>query len=400
MLKLKQCIIITIIRRMKAIISMTSFKNTFLLLFCLLLVGCKKNTLSELLEFNVNGNYPVMTLDIEDVANIEYLILEVDDDYLFSHFITMTDNFLICGASDEFLFFNRTTGKPVSKVSRRGNGPGDYNLGIVPVYSEKQDEFFLFDLPAGIKVYGKDGTFKRKFALKANIYPSGLNSLYDYDDERLLFNCFSFSGDMKDTSFFLISKQDGFMKEIHIPYDEKVDLILTQGIAGAVANGYFAVRNGKDYLLTEYSSDTVYRFTSECELIPVLVRTPSIQKMETKILLHSWLETDNYKFFSTEKLEIDWNNHQGFQTKGYLMEKHTGKFFQTNMRMRDYKEKELIIGPSVIDKTPNQHTGIIVLTALELHKANEENKLEGKLKEVTERLTEDDEYIFMILTFK
>ena len=68
--------------------------------------------------------------------------------------------------------------------------------------------------------------------------------------------------------------------------------------------------------------------------------------------------------------------------------------------MFEYKGKELILGPSIINNTSDQRTGIIVLTALELQAANAENKLSGKLKEVTDRLTEDDEYVFMILKFK
>ena len=107
-----------------------------------------------------------------------------------------------------------------------------------------------------------------------------------------------------------------------------------------------------------------------------------------------------YLFFSTQKIEFDWNTLKWPPAKGYLMEKKTGQFFQTNVHMRDYKGKELILGPSVIHNAPNNQTGIIVWNALELLSANKENKLSGKLKEMTERLSEDDEFIFMILKFK
>jgi hypothetical protein len=312
----------------------------------------------------------------------------------------MTDSFFVCKNRDEFLFFSRTTGKPVSKVSRRGNGPGEYNLPVISVYSEAKDELFILDYPVAIKVYGRDGTFKRELPFNGDLYPNGTNALYDYDEERLLFNVFSFGGHMQDTSFIFISKHDGSPEGLRIPYKERVDLIFVQGAGVTIAEAYFAVRNGKDYLLTEYSSDTVYRFTPEHELIPVLVRTPSIQKMEAKVLLHSWLETGKYLFFSTEKPDWDRNASKGFQTKGYLMEKRSGEFFQTNVRMDDYKGREVILGPSVIDKTRNPQTGVIALSASELHAANAENKLSGRLKEVTDRLTGDDEYVFMILRFK
>ena len=366
-------------------------------------MSCKKHVSNDLIVFDVNGNFPIKTLDIEDVADIEYLILDAtDDNYLFMSFVTMTENYAICYSSveNEFLFFNRTTGKPVSKVSRLGNGPGEYTIPAVTVYSEAKDEFFVFDYAAGIKVYGKDGTFKRQLPFDRYLYPSTSRAFYDYDEEHLLINCFSFKGGMKDSSFMLISKQDGATESIYIPYEEHVSLIITQGMAGGSAQSNHAVRNGKDYLLTDYSSDTVYRFTPERELIPVLVRKPSIQKMENKILLHSWLETSSYLFFSTDGLGFDWDRLKGLPAKGYLMDKRSGELFQSKVQMLDYKGKELIIGPSVITKTSSQHTGVIMLSALELHKANEENKLSGKLKEATEHLTDNDEYVFMILKFK
>jgi hypothetical protein len=316
----------------------------------------------------------------------------------------MTDSFIVClGEDNSVVFFERKTGQPVSKVSRYGNGPEEYIRTIGPVYSEAKDELFFIDYPAGIKVYGKDGTFKRKLPWCGDWYPNwGSSLLFDYDDEHLLLSMFSFKGNMKDTSFVLVSKQDGLMEGICIPYEKKVDVFFSQGVAMATPeNVCWAARSGTDFLLTEYSSDTVFCFTSERKLIPVLVRTPSIQQMETKTLLHSWVETSRYLFFCTEKMAFDWKKlKDGFPMKGYLMKKRSGGFFRTNIRMRDYKGKELILGPSVLGMTSNEQTGIIALTASELYTANEDNKLSGKLKEVTDRLTEDDENVYMILKFK
>lgn len=389
-------------------------KQTISTASCILLLGlsllsCKKNTSTDLIVFDLNGNFPVKTLDIEDVAEIEYLTLELHDDYLFTELAQMTDSFMICyGEEESFIFFDRTTGQPVSKVSRYGNGPEEYTSIFIPVYSETKDELFILDYPS-IKVYGRDGTFKRKLPFGRDLGVNwGIPPIFDYDEEHLLLSVFSYEEEaMKDTSFILLSKQDGLVEGIRIPYKERVNLFFirenNEGVAipATPPNVCWAVRNGKDFLLTEYASDTVFRFTPERELIPVLIRTPSIQQMETKTFLHSWVETSRYLFFCTEKLEFDWNDlEDGFPTKGYLMEKHSGEFFQTHIQMRDFKGKELILGSSVIGGVPNGHTGIITLKASELQAANKENKLSGKLKEVTDCLTEIDEYIFMILKFK
>ena len=54
---------------MKAI----GIKIVLLATLCLSFLSCKKNTSNDLMVFDVNGNYPVKTLYIEDVADIEYL---------------------------------------------------------------------------------------------------------------------------------------------------------------------------------------------------------------------------------------------------------------------------------------------------------------------------------------
>ena len=382
------------------------FRNVYLLLFCLSLIGCKKHTSNELIVFDVNSNFSIKTLDIEDVADIEYLVLDIsDDDYLFRYFYAMTDSFIICNRRNDFLFFSRSTGKPVSKVSRFGQGPGEYVGNRLPVYDEKKDDFFIID-GFEIKVYGRDGTFKRKF-LYINEPSFFTHTLFDYDEKYLLAygyparlfvsHC---EGCMKDTSFMLVSKQDGFKDVISIPFEERISIVISQESVGGFADVYPAIRNGYDFLLTDYSADTVYRFTSDRQLIPVLVREPSIQKMNTKIFLHSWLETGQFLFFSTQKIDFDWSSGKWPLEKGYLMDKNSGELFQANVRMREYKGKELILGPSAIYKTSSQQSGIIVWNALELQEANKESKLSGKLKEVTDHLTDNDEYVFMILNFK
>ena len=54
-----------------------SFETFILATLCLLLLRCNKNKSNDLIEFDVTANFPVKTLDIEDVAEIEYLILDI-----------------------------------------------------------------------------------------------------------------------------------------------------------------------------------------------------------------------------------------------------------------------------------------------------------------------------------
>lgn len=376
-----------------------------LLILCVILICCKKDISNHLIEFDLEADFPMETLDIQNIAEVKYLVLESSDDYLFTYFEAISNSLVICknNVDKSYLFFDQTTGKPLSKVNRYGSGPEEYVSPVVSVYSEEKDELFILDYPAGIKVYSKDGTYKRKLTFREKSYPGGQHALYDFDANNLLFND-AFQGSSINnypTAFILMSKEDGHTtEEMEIPYEKKVNYIMLQGALGVMPGTYHAVRNGRDYLLTDYSSDTVYRFTPERELIPVLVRKPSIQAMEVKILLHSWQETSKYLFFTTESLEYNEKELKGFPTKGYLMEKDSGKFFQTNILMKDYEGKQLILGPPVLSNSADEQTGVIKLSVTELMKANEEGKLSGKLKEITTTLTEDDEFVLMILKFK
>ena len=172
-------------------------------------------------------------------------------------------------------------------------------------------------------------------------------------------------------------------------------------LVGSMPDVYFAILNGNDFLLTDYSTDTVYRFTKNQELIPVLIRKPSIQTMEPKTILHSWLETDKYLFLSTNKLEIDWNDPSEFAGKSLLVEKSSGDIYEAVVRMKDYKDKNLILGPGVLSRSLKDfQTGYIVLPAAELLEALANEKLSGKLKEIASTLNEESNPVIMLMKYR
>lgn len=376
------------------------------------LVGCgrDKQLNEELVFFDVSKNYPEKEIYIQDIGEVEYVTLEVNDEFLYSYILGISDNYIICGnhVDKSFLFFSRTTGKPISKINAYGNGPEEYNLTAASVYSEEKDEFFILDYPIGIKVYGRDGSFKRELEFRQGSYIGGPEAFYDYDENNLMFYD-GFQGTLNEypTSFVLISKQDGHTtKEIEIPYEKKISLMFTRksdgsAIVGSMPKVFFAVRNENDFLLTDYSTDTVYRFTPEHNLIPVLVREPSIQEMNSKIILHSWLETADYLFLTTNKLEIEWDNPGEFKEQGYLIEKKTGSIYQSRVLIKDYKGKEIILGLSVLSRSlQDTQIGYISFPSYELIDANKENRINGELKEIVDQLTDDDGYVIMIMKFK
>ena len=91
----------------------------FLLLGCTSKTGDKNN----LIHFEVNASYPEKEIDLKEVADIEYLQLELNDDFLFArepHLITPDK--IILSQDGDILIFSRD-GKPVLKFNRKGTGP-------------------------------------------------------------------------------------------------------------------------------------------------------------------------------------------------------------------------------------------------------------------------------------
>ncbi|MDR1162057.1 MAG: 6-bladed beta-propeller [Tannerellaceae bacterium] len=378
---------------------------TKLFIFSLLIAGACHNGENAgreeaLVSFDVNKNYPGKTIYIQDIASIEYLLLESSDDYLFTSFDYISDKYIIARSSDDdsFLFYDKA-GKPVSRVAKNGQGPGEYQIALFSVYSDEQDELFVPTYFDGIKVYSREGMFKREIPVKEGVV---IAAMCDYDDDYLV--CYDDNGSNAD-SFFLLSKKDGHVIGIPIHFTKKISMMLfDMRSGGAMLTGMldrcFVIKNGAGYLLNEYSSDTIFRFTPERELIPLLVRTPPVQDMETPILVYAFLETAHYSFMVTQKKEFDYETQKGLDKKNYLIDKKTGEIFRANVLNRDYKQQPLELSPLHLTTSSHEDTGVISLDMTELQKAHQEGRLSGRLKEIMDKRSEYDEDPFVLMIMK
>jgi hypothetical protein len=378
------------------------------IIFSLLIAGCitcsneKESSWGTLVSFDVNKKYPEKDIYVQDVADIEYLLLESSDDYLYTSFDYISDKYIIARSRDDnsFLFYDKT-GKPVCRVAKDGQGAGEYQIALFSVYSDKQDELFVATYFDGIKVYSREGTFKRDIPVKEGVV---IAAMCDYDDDYLL--CYNDNASNSD-SFFLLSKKDGHVIDIPIPFTKKIGMMLfvmrSDGVGiGNMLDRCFVIKNGAGYLLNEYSSDTIFRFTPERELIPLFVRTPPVQEMGTPILVYAFLETAHYSFMITQKKEFDFETQKGLDKKNYMINKKSGEIFRVNVLNHDYKQQSLELSPLYLTTSSHEDIGVISLDMSELLKAHSEGRLSGRLKEIVDKRSEYDEdpFVLMILKFK
>ncbi|MDL2277236.1 6-bladed beta-propeller [Parabacteroides sp. OttesenSCG-928-G07] len=362
----------------------------------------------DLIEFDVTQTYPKKELDIHDIADVSYIILEADEEYLYQFpRTTITKNFIIENNlnGQGFLFFDRT-GKPVSKVYRRGDGPEEYVRAENFLYVEEEDNLYVvvwYDSEK-IKVYSRNGEYKKEYATPGDMTIGGI---YNYDENFLLLHFIR-----QQYPFGLLSKTNGeitFLTDIFIEKPQEMIVRYDRIVRpdGSIGNngffaflGYYIVKNGRDFLLNSYELDTIYRITLDQQLSPVVIRKPSFRETDPMIALHSFVESSSYLFFSSYRMEYDQENYILFPKTAYLIDKNTKKIYNQNIVNKDFEGENIIIDPYTVSTFISPLVGKVDYHIEELTQADKAGKLKGKLKETYDRMDEDDEYIYMLFELK
>jgi len=370
-------------------------------MYIVCLAGCTSDKKGlDLVPLDVRVSYIEKEIKLEDVANIEYLQIELDDGFLFTEWDTphITSDKIIIGrrSNGDILVFSRD-GKPLCKFNRSGNGPEDYPyITDVDVYDEDSDELYVRSHNK-IMVYSSSGEFRRKLSL---LEDASVRQIVNYDSETLMLYD---EQDAYPTPFTLISKKNGSVVEtVDMPFVEKIDLRLIVSQNGRtvtyVPMDLSHILKYKDgFLLNDFSNDTLYFFSRNKELLPVIVRKPPINSMAPFIILSSFVEAENYDFMFTTTIALE---DSRFPRKYLMRNKNIGSLYRQKVTFNDYKGKEVFISPMTIRFTHDCKLGLIVLSLAELQDAKRENKLSGKLEELVDNSDEDGNDIFMLLHFK
>jgi hypothetical protein len=375
---------------------------SFIICAYCIFTGCapRKENGGKLIHINVSATYPEKTIKLEELAGIEYLQLEVHDDFLFRGLpAAVTNNKIIIPRFDngEILTFSRN-GKPISKFNRKGSAPGDFSDLRTVVYDEGAQEFFIQTSNNRTFVYSAEGKYLRDFALKGNLHRQYLS----FDSETLLLYDNYYFERSYPTSFSLISKQDGsIVKSIDLPKNEPIMTAVIYQTEDAIsvytAPANHIVKYNEGFLLTDFALDTVYFYSQETEFVPIITRTPAIQSMNPVVYLNSFVEGGDYQFFTS----VTVRQENGRLPQTHLMRNITiGSVYRQRITLNDFQGKEINLSPTAIANTQNSRLGLIELDLAELQDANEEGKLSGRLKEMVENSEEDGNNIFMLLHFK
>ena len=122
-------------------------KYILLLLLLQGIVSCKpSHEDSTFPTIDLNKDYPTKRIDIHEIADVEYIPLETNEQSLIGNtdFQAISDKYIIIGDMKYFqiIIFDRQ-GKFIRCINKRGQGPGEYNSFYAFDVDFDKEEIFI-----------------------------------------------------------------------------------------------------------------------------------------------------------------------------------------------------------------------------------------------------------------
>ena len=394
-------------------------KITGFLLVAFTLSQCKPGTgkyvQGELIEIDVSKHYPVKELYLQDIAKVEYIPFETNINTLMrmrtDMIVYVSDDYIIATnrvESDIFVFDGK--GKSKFSFNHKGQGPTNYNNlwgGIA--FDEKTKEIFLFDRFAAnprIQIYADNGEYKRTLAGFSDLRDI---KVYHFDDETLL--VYDESGifgqrNYSHKPYLLISKKDGSVSDtlnILLPVRLSSTVVwqgeqngqpVTYSIGIPITNNR---SYGKNFLIVDWSADTIYKLTPQRELQPMIVRKPPMQDTDPKILISNFLVTE--KFLLLGIYVMDYNalkNGGDISQKQIMYDFETGQINEYRLKNRDIASSTSVMFHEAVT---SESIGVSAYDVAFLFELDEKGEIKGDLKELLKSLKEEDNPVLMKIKF-
>ena len=376
-------------------------------IFLLVMTSCGSDNTSTdgfiTVDVTKSSYSPKKELVLQDFMDVEYIPLETNDEFVNQGYVNaIGEKYIIVTnyREDGDIFVYNRKGKAIRKINRKGQGGEEYIYCGGVTLDEDNEELFINDSYAKkIKVYDLEGNFKRVLIQKS-VNNSFYVDMFDYDKENLIcYDKFNFK-----IPFLLVSKQDGSItKEIKVPFKEKKLFFIVirkpDGVVTASAGPgpYCSIFPlGKNWLLFEASSDTIYTLMPDLSLHPFIVRTPPIHTMDPEIYPVLRMFSDRYYFMESVKNVYNFRKDEGFPRTYFMYDTQEKDFFSYIIYNGDYSYKRELY---MVMFTPINAKGELWATidAFDLCKDYKEGKLKGKLKDIAAKLSEDDNGVIMLV---
>ena len=351
--------------------------------------------------------YPEKDLLVSEHADVEYVRLETTDEVLLdgiaSLYLSVTDRFIVTNNMKEgrIFVFDRQ-GKHLHNFMRKGQSGEEFVFANRVRVDDKAEEIFVLDTRNKVLVYTLDGKFKRVLDI-----PKGMKAddLWNYDDEWLLsydsYNLDRENQPCAEQPFFLLSKKDGSVKHIEVNAKDRIGprIYFEKNGQKAVMSVSFnyIYKNGDEFVLGELGNDTVFML-KQGNVSPLLVRTPGSKAKEVRSMMSAPLKLGDYIGVAEAPKKLELENTK-FATKDVFLNLKTGEGCILGL-----KDDVNFVEPTGIrhsnERVEAPKNNFLWMPDTDrLFQWKEEGKLKGKLAEMLEGMSEDDNPILIIYKF-
>ena len=385
--------------------------NIFLLACCLICsYACTSQPQSTtgIPVVDFEKEYPQKDLLVSENADVEYVRLETTDEVLLDGlaglYLSVTDRYIVTNNSKEgrIFVFNRQ-GKHLYNFMRKGNSGEEFMYAKKVRVDDKAEEIFVLDARNKVLVYTLDGKFKRVLDIPKDMKA---DDLWNYDDEWLLaYDSYNLDREgltCSEQPFFLLSKKDGQVKRIPVTAKDRIGSRIyfeKDGQMGVMNVSFnYIYKNGDEFILGELGNDTVFML-KQGEVSPLLVRTPGSKDKDVRSMMCVPFKLGDYIGVAEAPKKLELENTK-LSTKDVFLNLNTGE--ECKLALKDdinFVEPTGIRHNNERVEAPKNHI-LWMPDTDRLFQWKEEGKLKGKLAEMVEEMTEDDNPILIIYKFR
>ena len=342
-------------------------------------------------EISVNEKFIKKPIKLNEIAELEYIQLESKKDFIFSGpAVYLDEKIIICTdrKTKTILIFNNDR-KAVKRINRYGRGPGEYSSLYSVLYDSISEEIFVNDLiQKKVLVYDIEGKFKRALPYLPNF---SYTTLVSFNNKELI--AYDNNADNRN-SFVSISKTNGKLVTLFpINFSKKIILDSTRGKVKTTIDYNLTTITEDGILLTDFSTDTIYRVKYNGEFAPLFVRTPSISKMNPEIFLFPFLETSKYIFFKSITRVCTSEICQYKDFKLIAFDKASNDFFIPKI---EWDNGNFPLFPTPV----SVGVSVSVMEAFYLIKRYKSGSLNAKEKAIASKISENDNPVLLVFKFK
>ena len=352
----------------------------------------KDNMSGDLPVIDVTKEYKEISLDVHEIADVEYIPLETtDSSVMWSAFqYVVSDDYVIADDTQYIFFFDRKTGKFIRKFGYIGDGPEEYTRNYKFAIDLKTQECFIYDMMKNnLQVYDFHGKFLRKHSIQKPIAEFACWYLYNYDDDHLILYSQFPVADMnyKDKHpFYFLHKRTGEISAIPLEIEHRLTNVIKRGTPlGPIiyAGVYSLLHDEEEFLFADFGQDTLYS-----EMDPPIVVAPlsfTEDYMFFYIVRHEYVPSDPWEPLN-EAPHMLWNRKTG--------EINRIKLYNSDIRA----EKDIEITGGKQNLPPN--CGVSRLRPDFLIEQHEKGNLRNELDSIASHMSEDDNLLLVLYHFK